>query len=75
MSLQTGGGVPGIGGELGDLVLPGGDPERAPPFGCSEDGRSRVCRPCARLGLRGNTHDVIEYVDARSRGEQSKRVQ
>jgi len=73
MSLQAGGGVPGICGEFGDLVLLGGDPERAPAFGCSEDGRSRVCRPCARVGLRGNTHGVAEYVDARSRGEQSKK--
>jgi len=66
MSLQAGGGVPGL-GDFGESVLLGGDPERTPSFGCSGDGRSRVCRPCARLGLRGNTNGVAEYVDSRSR--------
>jgi len=72
-SFQAGGGVPGVGGDSGDLVLLGGGPERASPLGCSGGGRSRVCRPCVRLGLRGNTNGVAEYADSRSRREQSKK--
>jgi len=61
-------------GDSANLVLLGGDPERASPFGCSGGGRSRVCRPCACLGLRGNTNGVAEYADSRSRAIK-KRVQ
>jgi len=45
MRFQAGCVVPGIGGNFGDLVLLGGDPEGIPPFGCSGGGRSRVGRP------------------------------
>jgi len=72
-SFQAGGGVSEITGDSADLVLLGGVLDRAPPFGCSGVGRSRVCRPCACLGLRGNTNGVAEYANSRSRREQSKK--